>query len=130
MTSFETLTACSMIGGVKQMGEHMHVSLESAETSVELFVRWMNIGNYRYQAGKREEALSAYLQAVQYNPRDDFAFCCLAEVLNSLGRHEEALKASDYAMNLNSISLLAWMGKVEALMKLHHDEQALETCEQ
>src|ERR1700687_3406827 len=107
----------------------MQTPPDSSETSAQSYIRWMNTAISHHRAGRSEESLLAYRQALRHNPRDDFAFACLADVLNNLGRYEEALVAWRCAIELNSNCVLAYFSKVEAQMTLHLYEEAIKTCE-
>jgi tetratricopeptide (TPR) repeat protein len=108
----------------------MQATPGASSSPTQTFVSWLNRGIAHQQAGRNEEALTAYREALTCNAHSDFAFACLGDVLNCLGRHEEALVASRCATGLNPACALAYFSESEALINLRRYQEALRSSDQ
>lgn len=69
---------------------------------------WYNLGFIRDQDGRREQAIEAFRQAVQLDPRLDRAWYGLGMAQAHLGRHQEAVPALERAAQLEPRNPHIW----------------------
>jgi tetratricopeptide (TPR) repeat protein len=97
----------------------------------ELLASYKNAeGDAQYKNEQYKEALNAYDQAIQLNPRCAPAYNGKGNVLHDLKRDEEALNAYDQAIQLNPRCAPAYNGKGNVLHDLKRDEEALNAYDQ
>ena len=75
--------------------------------------------------GRNKEALDAFDEALQQNPKDAEAWYNKGLALVNLGRHEDALHAYDESLKINPKSAEAWNNKGGVLAILGRCEEAL-----
>ncbi len=79
---------------------------------------WGSKGASLVRLGRDEEALAAFLMAIDLDPRDAAAWRNKGTALVRLGREKEALKAFFTAIDLEPEYAADWRNKVTALVKL------------
>lgn len=89
---------------------------------------WFDRGNEDFTAGKWEEALVCYDQALRLNPKNDDAWDAKGTVLFSMGKGESALGCYDSALKVNPRNDRAWGNKGKVLYSMGQREQALKCC--
>ncbi len=91
--------------------------------------QWLIEGNDHYNAGRYEEALAAYEQAIRLDPNYAFAHWGKGNVLRDLKRYEEALAACDRAILLGANHASVYYNKGNALSYLKRYDEALAAYE-
>ena len=71
---------------------------------------WSQLGVVLAKQKKYDDAVHAFRQALQLNPRDAWVLQNLAQSLNDLGRHDEAIREYRHALAINPRFGLAWLG--------------------
>lgn len=94
--------------------------LVGAKTAVE----WVNEGNYLVQAGKYEEAIQAYDEALKINPQNANVWNNKGTALRNLGKDDEAIKAYGEALKIDPQFAIAWDNKGNALGILGRYDEA------
>ncbi|MEG4914781.1 TIGR04372 family glycosyltransferase [Microcoleus sp. B7-D4] len=80
------------------------------------------------KAGKLEEAIAFYYQAIEYNPNCYLYYHNLGESLSALKRFEEATRVYTRALELNPLSASSHYHLSIALANIGHTEQAVISC--
>jgi tetratricopeptide (TPR) repeat protein len=86
---------------------------------------WNNQGNSYYNAGRYEEALTAFTNAVSLEPGNAVYWNNRGNTLCQLGRNEEAIIAFNKAIDLDPNFVSAWNSKANALDSLNRYVEAL-----
>jgi len=86
----------------------------------------LNKGSALIILGKNEEALDYFNQAIDINPKDDYALSEKGAALINLGKNEEALEFINRAIDINLKDDYALSEKGAALINLGKHEEALE----
>ncbi len=87
---------------------------------------WKSRGASLRRLGRDEEALEAFLKAIELDPRDAAAWRGKGTSLGRLGRDEEALEAFLEATELDPKDAASWRNKGTALARLGRDKEALQ----
>jgi putative nucleotidyltransferase with HDIG domain len=85
---------------------------------------WKNRGTSLRRLGRDEEALEAFLKAIELDPEDAAAWKNKGTTLVRLGRDEEALKAFIRAIELEPKYAGIWSNKVAGLVRFGGDKEA------
>jgi protein O-mannosyl-transferase len=88
---------------------------------------YAGLGGALFAAGKREEALACYKEAVRLNPRYAEGECSLGALLLTMGRLDEAIQHLNAALKLNPALAIARNDLGTALLDQGKSEEAL-TC--
>jgi serine/threonine protein kinase len=91
---------------------------------------WLKIGDEHYEAGRYEEALTAYEHVLRLNPNHLESYINKGITLLHLKRYEEALTAYEHVFRLNLNDTEAYSNKSVTLLHLKRYEEALAACEQ
>ncbi len=81
---------------------------------------YFNLGFIRDKAGRKEQAVEAFREAVRLKPALDRAWYGMGLALGALGRHQEAAQALEEAGRLQPMNGHAWYALG---MAYHHDRQ-------
>ncbi len=92
--------------------------------------RSIKLGDEHDAAGRYDEALEAYEQAIEHDSKNAQAYYSTGKTLNTLGRYSEALVACNRAIEYDSHSTLAQVYKSHSLYGLKRYDVALDACEQ
>jgi tetratricopeptide (TPR) repeat protein len=87
-------------------------------------------GQLLISENKYEEALKAFNQALEINPKDDYTLSMKGIALGNLGKYEGALEAFNQALEINPKNYYATSRKGVALINLSKYEEALEAFNQ
>jgi tetratricopeptide (TPR) repeat protein len=101
-------------------GLEASASTKAAEARV-----WHKRGNGLAGAGRLEEAIRCYDEAVALDPRLAVAWHNKGHILYKMGRHEEAIRCYDRALELNPRDARAWCNKGISLNSLGRYEDAV-----
>jgi tetratricopeptide (TPR) repeat protein len=108
--------------------------LAAAEIAAEMLtdnaMAWNTYGAALKEAGRLEEALAVFDQALVLDPANAIAHSNRGAALVSLGRSEEALAACDQALALDPANARAHGNRGAALVSLGRSEEALAACDQ
>ncbi|MFH1753075.1 MAG: tetratricopeptide repeat protein [Candidatus Omnitrophota bacterium] len=88
---------------------------------------WMynNLGNALYAQEKKEEAIEAYLEAVELDPDFDYAYYNLATAYGGIGRDEEAVSFFKKAIDANPNYAHAYNNLGVAYIRMQNIEDAV-----
>lgn len=86
---------------------------------------WVHTGEVLYAMGLLKEAIDAFNQALELDPKNALAWNNKGVMLSKLGRHEEALVALDRVLALYPNYADAWSNRGRALTGLSRFEEAL-----
>ena len=89
-----------------------------------------NTGGLLSSLGRNEEAIEAYRQAININPREAYPYQGLGYVLSNLGRNEEAIEAYRQAISIDPKFTNPYNGLGNALSDLGRNEEALDAYKQ
>jgi serine/threonine protein kinase len=104
-------------------------SSPGTSTSQKTIKQWLDEGNALYEAKHYKEALAAFEQAIQLDPRYASAYMGKGITLMKLTSYKEALAAFDRTIQLDPHSALAYRGKGAALYFMNSYEEALAVFE-
>ncbi|MEK7068949.1 MAG: tetratricopeptide repeat protein [Patescibacteria group bacterium] len=88
-----------------------------------------NIGSTLYNLGRPGEAVKAYRQAIDLDPKIAYPYNGLGSALDDLGRHKEAVEAYRQAIGIDPKYVHAYNGLGHALRSLGHNEEAIKAYE-
>jgi tetratricopeptide (TPR) repeat protein len=91
---------------------------------------WQNKGIALANQNRYEEAIGAYNQAIQLNPKDALAWNNKGIALLSLNRYKEAISVFDHAIQLNPKDASAWNNKGITLADMKQYEEAISALDQ
>ncbi|MEG4587393.1 tetratricopeptide repeat protein [Microcoleus sp. MOSTC5] len=83
-----------------------------------------NLGNSLQESGRFDEAVAAYKQAIELNPKFSWSYHSLGDVLLKLEKWEEAVAAYKKAVELNPDFSWSYHNLGDALLKLRRWEEA------
>jgi tetratricopeptide (TPR) repeat protein len=92
--------------------------------------KWKNKGEELYSVEHYDEALTAYEQALHFDPNDAFTYDGRADAFRELGRYDEALAACEQAIQRGPNVASRYMNKADILMRLRRYDEALAACDQ
>jgi tetratricopeptide (TPR) repeat protein len=91
---------------------------------------WYRLGVALKNAGQKEEAIAAYQQAIQLDPKDAYPWNGLGNVYYDLVRHEEAIEAYQQAIALDPKYAYPWNGLGNVYSDLGRHEEAIAAYQQ
>jgi tetratricopeptide (TPR) repeat protein len=95
----------------------------------DLSIAWYNTGNTFSNLGRKEEAISAYEKAIQYNPNLHQAWSNRGVVLFAVGRKEESIESYNKAIQYKHDLHEAWSNRSISQCSLGRNLEALESCD-
>jgi tetratricopeptide (TPR) repeat protein len=101
---------------------------ERARSEAVAYIEWFERGARHFDAGRYEEALEAFLRAVQANPEDVEVLYNVGVVYGKLGRGEESIAAYRLATGLRPKYAKAHARLCTALVDLGRYPEGLESC--
>jgi len=104
-----------------EKGSYTYTTLPEEKTTRDLIAE----GNAFLGQGKYDEALQAYDNALQLDPRLADAWYDKGVVLNKQGKYDQAIAAYDEAIELNPEFAYAWCNKGDSLQKEGNYEDAI-----
>lgn len=87
--------------------------------------QWLEEGDTAARAGHFDEALGAYTEVIQLDPKDTVAQRRKGYMLNQLKRYDEALVALEEAIRLDPNNAHSYIARGEALKGLNRHPEAL-----
>ncbi len=90
---------------------------------------WQKKGQVLFSQGRYDEALSAFDQSIQENPKNANSWNNMGFVLLHMSRYDEAIECLDVAIAMDSSLSDAWNSKAEALYSLGRYDEALQACD-
>jgi tetratricopeptide (TPR) repeat protein len=90
---------------------------------------WQKKGQFFFNQGRYEEALQAFDQSIQMNPKSAESWNYKGIVLLLTDKCEEAMKFFDVAIALEPSFATAWNNKAEALYAMGRYEEAIMACD-
>ena len=123
------------LGGLYYYDKRLAQAEQHFQTALEL-ARWENntrlqawvlngLGNVYGDLGRHDEALAAYRQALELDPKYAAPWYGLGLVYRALGRHDEALAAHRKALELNPQLAAPWNGLGVVYRALGRNDEAL-----
>ncbi len=91
---------------------------------------WLDTGNDLYKAKRYQEALAAYEQGLQLDPKSAVAHASKGSILFTLNRYQEALAVYEQALRLDPSNADIYYNKGRMLQNLKRYELALTSLEQ
>jgi tetratricopeptide (TPR) repeat protein len=99
-------------------------------TSSKMKEQWLKEGHTHYFSKKYKEALNAYEQAIQMDPKWILAYLYRATTLIKLRQYKKALSTYEQATSVDPHAAGVYSKKGDLLWKLNRYEEALEAYEQ
>jgi len=90
---------------------------------------WQKKGRVFFSQGRYEEALQAFDQSIQVNPKSAESWNYKGIVLLLTYKYEEAMKFFDVAIALEPSFATAWNNKAEALYAMGRYDEAILACD-
>jgi tetratricopeptide (TPR) repeat protein len=90
---------------------------------------WQKKGMILFNQGRYDEALQAFDQSIQMNPRIAESWSYKGVVLRAAHQYREAIKCFDVATALEPSFTTAWNNKAEALYAMGRYDEALQACD-
>ena len=87
---------------------------------------WFQRGYQAQEAGKHEQAVQAYREAIRLKPDDASAWNSLGNALDELGQYQEAVQAYREAVRLKPDYALAWNNLGVAYGRLGRNQEGLQ----
>ena len=109
--------------------QHQHIAVFEPNHGQQIQVL-NNIGGTLRSLGRYEEAVEAYRQATDADPKYAYPYNGLGNALYFLGRHEEAIKAYRQAINIDPKYIHPYAGLSNVFRSLGRYKEAVEVCRQ